>query len=255
VSQPLIHRAPWSPDFPDVVVHNDLARRDAHSLFPAAKSGDADAATSLVLDLISIDLLRAQAGVLKPDTILLAVGAIESHGFNAIPDAMALVMSAHTNICRVSDAVNQTNKVAHTRSTGWHRFVTPATFGGPVETGADYLLIDDHIGHGGTLANLRGHIEHHGGKVAGMMTLTETRDARTIAIRPETLSVLRGKHGRVLEDFWREQFGYGLDCLTEVEACYLARQSSFDTIRTRMAEASEEAGRRGLSAATIETGG
>ncbi|HEY2708721.1 MAG TPA: hypothetical protein VGI95_11780 [Caulobacteraceae bacterium] len=117
------------------------------------------------------------------------------------------------------------------------------------------MLIDDHVGLGGTLANLHGHVVASGGRVMAMSTLTESRDAGTIAIRAETLAVLRSKHGQDLEDLWSATFGHGLDCLTEVEAGYLARQLSTDVIRTRMAEAAAAARRRGLPAISIGRGG
>jgi hypothetical protein len=56
-------RAPWPPDFPEVIVHADVPRRDAHSCYAAAKAGDADAALVLALNLLSgtaVDTLRGQ---------------------------------------------------------------------------------------------------------------------------------------------------------------------------------------------------
>lgn len=61
------------------------------------------------------------------------------------------------------------------------------------------MLVDDHVGLGGTLANLKGHIETHGGKVVAMTTLTESRDGRHIALRRETLDMLWERHGDRLE--------------------------------------------------------
>jgi len=129
--------------------------------------------------------------------------------------------------------------------------VTPATFAGTVTPGADYLLVDDHVGFGGTLANLRGHIEVNGGHVLAMTALTETGGGREIAVRPETLSVLYSKHGNDLDQFWRAVFGHGLDCLTNIEAGYLCRVESVDAVRNRLAQAAERARRRGVSAVTV----
>jgi hypothetical protein len=136
-------------------------------------------------------------------------------------------------------------------SGGWHRLVTPATFIGGVVAGADYLLVDDHVGFGGTLANLRGHIEANGGHVLGMTTLTETGGGREIAIRRENLLVLQSKHGNELVQFWRVIFGHDIDCLTNLEAGYLSRVESLDAIRTRMAQAAKHARGRGVSAVDV----
>src|ERR1700733_3757635 len=85
-----IPRSPWGSDFPDAFVHSQLKSRNAHSDYLAAKSGDAEAAKSLVETLISGEetekLGRFLAG---KSPILLAVTADEVAGFNAIPDAMA----------------------------------------------------------------------------------------------------------------------------------------------------------------------
>jgi len=56
---------------------------------------------------------------------------------------------------------------------------------------------------------------------------------------------------------WKSQFGYGIDCLTEIEACpergrraqNLCRQPSVDAIEDFLAQAAIEARRRGLEVA------
>ncbi len=85
-----------------------------------------------------------------------------------------------------------------------------------METGANYLLVDDHVGLGGTLANLRGHVESRGGHVIAITTLTESRSARTISLQRATRDVLWQRYGEELDDLWQRHFGYGIDCLTEV---------------------------------------
>jgi hypothetical protein len=135
--------------------------------------------------------------------------------------------------------------------TGWHRLVTPAVFAGTVIQGADYLLVDDHVGFGGTLANLRGYIEVNRGRVIGMTTLTETGGGRKIAVLPETLFMIQEKHGDEFNHFWQQVFGYGTDYLTNIEAGYLCRVESVAAIKTRMAAAATAARRQGLPAVQI----
>lgn len=89
-----------------------------------------------------------------------------------------------------SGVIVQTNRVAHTRADGWHRLVTPATFEGSVSVGRPYLLVDDHVGFGGTLANLRGHIETRSGHLVGMTTFGNARGA---ADRNSTRNAFRAK--------------------------------------------------------------
>ena len=251
-----IPRSPWQPGFPVVVVHAELRARNIHPDYAAAKSGDADAADRMVRGLISADGMDRLATLLSGrNPLILGVTADEVGGFNAIPDAMAEVVAERLSAAVVPGSVVQANKVGHTKADGWHRLVTPAVFVGDVVAGADYVLVDDHVGFGGTLANLRGFIEYHGGHVICMTTLTETRDARHIAAYPETLGMLNAKHGHEFDDFWRGEFGHGTECLTNIEAGYLCRAESVAAIKDRMAQAAELARGRGLSPVRIGEGG
>lgn len=67
---------------------------------------------------------------------------------------------------------------------------TPAEFDGKVSRGGRYILVDDHVGLGGTLANLKGYLETRGALVEGITTLTESRDARKISLSLDTLPPL-----------------------------------------------------------------
>jgi hypothetical protein len=242
-------RTPWPANFPDVIIHCELRDRNTHPAYKAAKAGDITAAEQLVDDLLSPDSLQAIAqliGTRKP--LLVPVAAVERGGFNAIPDEMAHVLASEFGLQTAPYDLNQLSYVAHTRANGWHRLVTPAVFGGTVVQEADYLLIDDHVGFGGTLANLRGYIEVNGGRVIGMTTLSETGGGRKIAVLHDTLSMLQKEHGEELNNFWRQVFRYGTDCLTNIEAGYLCRVESFAAINARMAAAAADARRRGLPA-------
>lgn len=248
-------RLPWPADFPDVIIHTDVRARDTHYNYVAAKGGDADAALELAIDLLSDDALsNLRQAIGERDALLLPVTAEETMGFNAIPDAMAQVIGRDLGLRVASGEIVQTNKVGHTRARAFQRMVTPPAFAGPVERDANYVLVDDHVGLGGTLANLRGHVEAGGGTVIAMTALTESRDGRRISLRPETLAMLRERHGEALARLWRIQFGYGLDCLTEVEAQILCRQPSVAAIEDFLAQAAIEARGRGFEAAVRDEG-
>lgn len=192
---------------------------------------------------------RLRQSTANPDAILLPVVADETTGFNAIPDALAQALGRDLGLAVASGTIVQTNKVGHTRAPSFQRLVTPAEFGGPVEAGREHVLVDDHVGLGGTLANLRGFVEAHGGSVIAMTTLTESRDARTISLQPATRTMLWEKHGEELEQLWQDQFGYGIDCLTDIEAQNLCRQPSVAAIEDFLAQAAIEARGRGLDPA------
>lgn len=239
-------RVPWPPASPDVVVHTDVRTRDTHPNYLAAKSGDPDAAFELAIDLIADDATAGLREILPGNhTLLLPVIADETMGFNAIPDAMAQVLSRDLGLPVANDIV-QTNKVGHTRAPTFQRIVTPAMFAGEIIAGASYILVDDHVGVGGTLASLRGYVQSQDATVIAMTALTESRDGRRISLRPDTLAMLEARHGEALDRFWRRQFGYGVDCLTEVEAQNLCRQPSLVAIENFLAKAAIEASSRGL---------
>lgn len=243
-------RLPWRPDFPDVVIHTTVVQRDDHPGYVSAKGGDPDAALTLASDLLdeaAIETLRAT--IAGRPAILLPVIADETTGFNAIPDAMAQVLGRDLDLPVIAGEIVQTNKVGHTRAPAFQRLVTPAMFDGEVQLGAAYVLVDDHVGLGGTLANLRGYVEARGGSVIAVTTLTESRDTRRISLRPGTRAMLWQRHGEELDELWHAQFGHGIDCLTEVEALQLCRQQSIAGIEDFLAKAAIEARSRGLAPA------
>jgi len=64
---------------------------------------------------------------------------------------------------------------------------------------------------------LRGYIESKGGHVVGYTALTGRADSSILGLTQATLATLRQKHGQ-LENWWRGQFGFGFEDLTESEA-------------------------------------
>jgi hypothetical protein len=171
--------------------------------------------------------------------MVVPVHALESQGYNRIPAAFAELLAERLGL-EVEEGIVQANVVNHTGATGWERMVRPAAFDGPVTPEADYLLVDDFVGQGGTLANLRGYLMHGGGRVLAATTLTGRADSATLALQQATLAALRNKHGESIENWWQGTFGYRFDCLTESEARYLVRVEDADTIRARLLAAGSE---------------
>jgi hypothetical protein len=61
--------------------------------------------------------------------------------------------------------------------------------------------------------------------------------------------VLWHRYGEALDKPWTGQFGYGVECLTELEAQILCRQPSLAAIENFLAQAAVEARGRGLEVA------
>jgi len=209
-----------------------------HQRYADAKGGDIVAAITLAQHFLTPDAITKVRRLIRNpnNTMLLPVLAVEQNGTNMIPFGMAKVL-AHELKLTVETNIIQINRVGHTGATGWHRLTHPAIFNGHVKKEADYLIIDDFVGQGGTIANLRGHIVANGGSVTGAVTLTGKEYSAKLALTAETLQALRDKHGKELETFWRELTGYGLEYLTESEARYLYRADDAQQIRDRVLEA------------------
>ncbi|MCF7996842.1 MAG: phosphoribosyltransferase [Chromatiaceae bacterium] len=228
-------RTPWR-DFPLVVIHSPEIAVKRHPDYRAAKSGDVQAAFSLVKATIAeLAVLKIRERVSGRQVILASAHAVERDGVNAIPEALADELSARLSL-PVDEGLVQINIVGHTGANGFARLARPAAFDGEVISGATYLVVDDFVGQGGTLANLKGHIESNGGVVIGATVLTGKPFSAVLSPTQEQLTALRAKHGQTLEIWWHERFGYGFDSLTQSEARYLERSPDADIIRSRLIE-------------------
>ncbi|MEQ1512002.1 MAG: phosphoribosyltransferase [Lysobacteraceae bacterium] len=129
--------------------------------------------------------------------------------------------------------------MAHTGAGGFERLARQATFDGAIEPGLSYVLVDDFVGMGGTLANLRGYIHANGGVVSAAVTLTGKPYSARLSPSEAQLKSLRERHGNASEQWWQQKFGHAFDALTESEARYLARTESFDRVRNLIAAAEQ----------------
>ena len=239
-------RTPWG-NFPDVLIHASESAVKQHPAYLAAKAGDDDAATALVLDTFNLEralaLERVASGV-KPT--LVSAHALEREGVNAIPEIFADRLGQVLG-WPADKGIVQVNVVSHTGANGFWRLARQARFDGPVQAGRNYVLVDDFVGMGGTLANLRGFIESGGGHVLAAVSLTGKPHSAKLALTPERLHELRTKHGQDLENWWFNRFTHTFDALTESEARYLARTETSNTIRDRIVEAEQAGNRPALS--------
>jgi adenine/guanine phosphoribosyltransferase-like PRPP-binding protein len=225
--QQFLRRTDWD-DFPDVVIH-----------YVTAKSGDADAADKLASVFITPSILERLVDLVgsgKPH--LLAVTALETISVNAIARVLAIRLGQQLDL-PIAKGIIQVNRVSHTGSDGYHRLALPALFDGVIEA-QGYVMVDDFIGQGGTLANLKGYVESAGAKVLGATVLTGKAYSAKLRLSEETLQMLRAKYGNELEQWWLATFGYGFERLTESEARYLSRAGDADSITTRIVAAMGE---------------
>jgi hypoxanthine-guanine phosphoribosyltransferase len=233
-----LRRTEWD-DFPDVIIHAEESLVKKHPLYAPAKGGDVKAAEGLALEVTTIgalDKISALIGAKRPH--LLAVHALETEGANAIPRTFARILSKMLDL-PIAKGVIQINRVVHTGADGYRRLALPALFDGEVKE-SEYFLVDDFVGQGGTLANLRGLVESRGAKVLGATSLTGKGYSAKLRLTEETLQGLKGKHGTELEQWWVAAFGYGFERLTESEARYLTRADDAHSISARIAAAARK---------------
>ncbi|MGD0106399.1 MAG: hypothetical protein ABSC06_20525 [Rhodopila sp.] len=235
-------RVPFTPDFPDVVVQQPFGS-PAHYLdhpdYAAAKAGDPEAAERFVRDTIDpakLDALHGLIGDSKP--IVVAVHGEETTGRNAIPETYAKVLSDTLGLPVDSDII-QANRPGRTGQNAEYRMSVRSKFDGPVQPGRDYLIVDDNVTQGGTLADLRSYIESRGGRVVAASTLTGSRGSETLAPRAATLPALRRRFPD-LESRWQGTFGHDFNGLTEGEARYLLRSKGSDSRGDRIIARAQE---------------
>jgi hypothetical protein len=229
-------RVPWDSAFPPVLIHTPRFEVITHPWFAAARSGDVDAAALLVADTLAGPVVDRLAELGQGDAPLLAaVHAYKLGGLNVLPEVLAHALHLLLG-WELDTELVQANIVDHAGDVGYARLACQAVFDGGVAAGRRYVLVDDFIGQGGTIANLRGHIVHHGGRVVAATVLTGNMASAPLQPDPDLLQELRGKHGSI-ERWWKDWFGFGFDCLTRVEAGYLASHRDPAHIRAGIAAA------------------
>ncbi len=237
----LFSRRGWDESFPDVVTAGLLGVASSHADYAAAKAGDGKAAARLARDVVSDEFVADVRAALPPGSkpVVVPVVAREDAGNNKIPRAAAEVLAARLGL-QVDDQLVQADKVGRGGGDAVYRLANQPGFDGAVQAGQDYLLIDDTLTQGGTLAQLKTHIEDAGGRVVLATALTGKAYSRKLALSPDTLARVRERFGSI-ENWWRGQFGYGFDGLTESEARAVLSldngRLSADGLRDRVAAA------------------
>ena len=240
-----VPRFPWG-DFPDVLRNGNLGELKQQPEYAAAKSGDAKAALSLADRVIRPEFVKAvvNLGASHPRPVLLPMLAEESVGDNRIPLAFAEVLSERLG-WQVERDILQINRTWHTNAGADHRLIARCLFDGTVEHDAGYILIDDTLTMGGTLADLRGFIMNKGATLLGATVAVAHEGALHLPIRDKMQEDIYARHGKdAVREFAHEEFGYGIECLTQGEAGHIRKALSLDALRDRFTQARDALGQR-----------
>jgi hypothetical protein len=205
-----------------------------HPDYRKAKAGDFRAALNLISDLVWLEINQYKDRFAK-DCIFVAPFARESTGDNAIPQVMAEIFAL---VCGATAdrGLVQITKVYHTGADPMERLALRPEFSGPVAMGANYVLLDDVMSFGGTLAELAHYIQIKGGVVRDIAVIVNAGRNKSLSPDIKTLRILNERFGNEIIEI----FGVDINALTANEAQYLVGFRSTDEIRNRLTKAKKE---------------
>ncbi|WP_445344878.1 phosphoribosyltransferase [Acinetobacter bohemicus] len=229
-------RTSWE-NFPKVQVLYPLntLKKASEEHYYNAKSGDVLSAFELLaIELNTYDeIIKLEEIFVQNSPIIVPVLAIEALGNNRIPAVFSQMIGAMLEL-EVSEDIVQTVKANHTNAGAYERIVRQPRFDGYVQEGRNYIIVDDTVAMGGTLAALKGYIESRGGKVLKAVTLTGlTVPEFDIVPSEKMLKSVLSKHPD-LSEWWQYEFGFPIEYLTQGELGHLRTPSSLDEIRNRL---------------------
>jgi hypothetical protein len=213
--------------------HSDTHLK-AHPFYKDAKAGSTSAAAEVVFDL-GISWLQSLTEKLPSNAIFVAPFAVEMAGDNALPPILSGFLA---NLCKGQSDVSivQKNKVYHTGADPMERMSMRAMFDGDVIVEGNYVLVDDVISMGGTLAELSNYIQYNGGKVLSIVSLVNAGRVKEMCPSKKVVNLLSRRFEHEIEDI----FGIQPAALTANEANYLSGFRDANEIRNRLIKAREE---------------
>jgi hypothetical protein len=238
----------WPANFPNVIVMTTVPNLYAQGGYEAAKAGNAQAARDVVLTTARenkfFDLARR-----FPDAIIVPVRALERAGNNRLPGEFAAYFG-HVTGLRVDDQIVQNNQTGHTGSGSDYRMAHRPSFDGAVIPGQTYIIVDDVVTMGGTLGELRAHLESQGGKVGAITTLAAAQFSAQIALTPKTKLALETKFDQLALREWLQQndiYSGEFGALTEAEGRWLLAAKTLDAAGDRLAAQRRQGDGRGIA--------
>lgn len=252
---------PWPAAFPRVLTHVSLQRlycagqRRGEALdesgrsaaYRAAKAGDADAAKRVVEEVVDPQLIIEMTKT-SPRAMVASVHAQEAAGVNKLSVMYARAM-ADIGGFQVEEEIVQTNRAQHTGATARQRLARTVEFAGAVQKGRDYIVVDDVITSGSSLAALRHYIEACGARVVLASTLAAAaarhgHDPVQLAITAQTVKGLEQKFAREAVDAIIEEYGIApsINHLTESQGRAVLGFESIDALRSSLVAARQARG-------------
>lgn len=201
------------------------------------------AAIELLDDLVvedTIKKLRALADKCGAKPKLIAPAAQIGDSNNALAIGYANWLG-HELDWEVDESVFQMKDFSKDKLGAWVRIAHPSTFYGEIDKNTPYVIVDDVITLGGTLADLRSFILSKGGRVIGMSTIASS-DGNDVQIRlgPGTETKLEKSYGSDLAKFCHELLGFHFRGFTEPEATRVLGCSGYVELRKKIQRGRDE---------------
>jgi len=216
----------WDKDFPKGYGHTSVAYLKRCFGYEEAKQGNMDAAHDVVKKCVKQNRIKEFCNEFS-DALALPVNSQ-----NAIPKALAKEIGL-----KMWDKVLRTDTVKRKKLSAIQRLQHKPVFTGHIEKDAKYVIVDDVISQGGTIASLRRYVLSHGGKVAAVMALAYSIGSYDIA--PTSDKYIRLFSKFEMSVFWLQEMGiirsYGE--LTNSQARYLLRFASARNIHKNILKA------------------
>lgn len=208
-----------------------------HPDFDAAnKGGNIDAALRVVRDCTDrayIALMKIQLNVLRQqghkDPIL--VVPYKEGSRNMLAHAGAARLAKELGL-EIDTNIIQTGTESRKSMGRLERLFKPATFSGASQAGRLYIIVDDVMSSGSTLADMRGHLKSHGSELA-FATVLATPDGKHTHLNatPEQISAVECNLTSSMRGYIENAVGFGIKCLTQPESLLLSRRASIEELK------------------------
>ena len=215
----------WEQGFPKGYGHTSISYLKRCNGFESAKNGDIRAAFDVVEKCVKKDRLN-KLREKYPDSILLPV-----INCNTLPLALA-----HSIGLPIWDKISIVHTVKRKPLYAIQRMMHKPAFTGYIQKDKTYIIVDDVVTQGGTIAALRKHVLACGGKVVAVVALAYSIGSYDIAPTEEQKIRLFSKFGEAV--YWLEELGIipSVEELTSSQVRYLLRFASIWNIFKKITE-------------------
>jgi hypothetical protein len=220
-----------------------LSMKTTQSYEDAKKNGSLDKAVEVVAELVGDGREYRELFLDKEAVLVPVMGEGRTKGKNQLPIALAMKLS-ELGGQQVNMSVSGTHPKARTGATWLDRVMSPLPkWSGEIQSGRNYIIVDDVITSGITANSLRDWIEGKGGRVTAVTALAVSRYGKRLGVTDEQVERIkeldRDECGGALGTFYNWRYADGFDGMTHHEAKFVIESKN---VRKEIALVVEYAG-------------